>query len=78
VQYSLRQAAAPSLYWDPNTSSFSSAAEVLIPATPALPNWSALTSASRFTSGSSYTLRAVATDKSSNTASVSTTFTFTP
>jgi len=78
VSMSLRQAAAPSLYWNPATSSFSSATEVLIPATLALPNWSLAAAASWFTNLSSYTLRAVATDSAANTASASTTFTFKP
>ena len=78
VQYSLRQSAAPNLYWNPATSSFSSAAEVLIPATLALPNWSAPAAASMFTNTTGYTIRAVSTDKSSNTATTSTSFTFNP
>jgi hypothetical protein len=78
VQYSLRQSAAPNLYWNPATSSFSSAGEVLIPATLALPNWSALAAASMFTNTTGYTVRAVSTDKSSNTATTSTSFTFNP
>ena len=78
VQVSLRQAAAPSLYWNPATSSFSSATEVLVPATLALPNWSLAAASSWFTNLSSYTIRAVATDAASNTATTSTTFTFQP
>jgi hypothetical protein len=78
VQVSLRQAAAPSLYWDPNTSSFSSAGEVLMPATLTLPNWSMLAASAWFTNLSSYTIRAVATDAAANTATTSTTFTFKP
>ena len=78
VQYSLRQSAAPNLYWNPATSSFSSVAEVLIPATLALPGWSALASGSMFTNTTGYTIRAVSTDRSSNTATTSTSFTFNP
>ncbi|HEV7362579.1 MAG TPA: Ig-like domain-containing protein [Mycobacterium sp.] len=78
VQYSLRQSAAPNLYWNPATSSFSSAGEVLIPATMTLPNWSALAAASMFTNTTGYTIRAVSTDKASNTATTSTSFTFNP
>jgi hypothetical protein len=78
VQVSLRQAAAPGLYWNPATSSFSSATEVLIPATLALPTWSLAAASSWFTNLSSYTVRAVATDAASNTATTSTTFTFQP
>jgi hypothetical protein len=78
VQVSLRQGSAPSLYWDPGTSSFSSASEVLMPATLALPNWSLLAASAWFTNLSSYTIRAVATDAAANTATTSTTFTFKP
>jgi large repetitive protein len=78
VQVSLRQGSAPSLYWDPGTSSFSSASEVLLPGTLALPNWSLLAASAWFTNLSSYTIRAVATDAAANTATTSTTFTFKP
>lgn len=77
VQLSLRQAAAPSLYWNPATSSFSSSTEVLMPATLAS-TWSLAAASSWFTNLSSYTVRAVATDSASNTATTSTTFTFRP
>jgi hypothetical protein len=78
VSLSFRQAAAPNLYWDPGTSAFSSASEVLMPATLALPNWSLPAAASWFADLTSYTVRAVATDSAANTASASTTFTFKP
>jgi hypothetical protein len=77
VQVSLRQAAAPSLYWNPATSSFSSATEVLMPATGTT-SWSLAAASAWFTNLSSYTIRAVATDAASNTATTSTTFTFKP
>jgi hypothetical protein len=77
VQVSLRQAAAPSLYWNPATSSFSSATEVLMPATGTT-SWSLAAASAWFTNLSSYTIRAVATDSASNTATTSTTFTFKP
>jgi hypothetical protein len=78
VQVSLRQATSPSLYWNPATGSFSSATEVLMPATPTLPNWSLAAASAWFTNLSSYTIRAVATDSAANAATVSTTFTFAP
>jgi hypothetical protein len=78
VQISLREATSPSLYWNPATSSFSSATEVLMPVTLALPNWSMAAASAWFTNLSSYTIRAVATDAAANTATVSTTFTFKP
>jgi hypothetical protein len=77
VQISLRQAAAPALYWNPATSSFSSAGEVLMPAT-ATTSWSLAAGSAWFANLTSYTIRAVATDSASNTATTSTTFTFTP
>jgi hypothetical protein len=77
IQVSLRQAAAPSLYWNPATSSFSSATEVLMPATGTT-GWSLAAASAWFTNLSSYTIRAVATDSASNTATTSTTFTFKP
>lgn len=77
VQVSLRQAAAPSLYWNPATTSFSSATEVLMPATGTT-SWSLAAASAWFTNLSSYTIRAVATDSASNTATTSTTFTFKP
>jgi hypothetical protein len=77
VGVSLRQAAAPGLYWSPATSSFSSATEVLMPATGST-SWSLAAASAWFTSLSSYTIRAVTTDSASNTATTSTTFTFTP
>lgn len=75
---SLRQATSPNLYWNPGTSSFSSATEVLMPATLALPNWSLAAASAWFTNLSAYTIRAVATDAAANTGTVSTTFTFQP
>lgn len=77
VQVSLRQASAPSLYWNPGTSSFSSATEVLMPATGTT-SWSLAAASAWFTNLSSYTIRAVATDSASNAAAISTTFTFKP
>jgi hypothetical protein len=77
VQVSLRQASAPSLYWNPATSSFSSASEVLMPATGTT-SWSLAAASAWFTNLSSYTIRAVATDSASNSATTSTTFTFKP
>jgi hypothetical protein len=78
VQLSLRQASAPSLYWNPATSSFSSATEVLMPATGTI-SWSLAAASAWFTNLSSYTIRAVATDSASNTATpASTTFTWQP
>jgi hypothetical protein len=77
VQVSLRQAAAPGLYWNPATSSFSSATEVLMPATGTT-SWSLAAASAWFTNLTSYTIRAVATDAASNTAAASTTFTFRP
>jgi hypothetical protein len=77
VQVSLRQAAAPNLYWNPATSSFSSAGEVLMPATGTT-SWSLAAAPAWFTNLSAYTIRAVAIDAASNTATTSTTFTFRP
>ncbi len=77
VQVSLRQASAPGLYWNPATSSFSSATEVLMPATGTT-SWSLAAASAWFTNLTSYTIRAVATDAASNTAAASTTFTFRP
>jgi hypothetical protein len=78
VQVSFRQAAAPSLYWNPAPATFSSATEVLSNATPALPSWSLPMAAGAFTNATGYTLRALVTDAAGNTATTSTTFTFTP
>jgi hypothetical protein len=78
VQVSLRQAAAPSMYWDPVASLFSSATEVLMSSTLALPTWTFPASAAWFQTNSAYTIRAVATDGAANTAATSTTFTFSP
>ena len=78
VQVSFRQSAAPSLYWDPGVLTFSSATEVLSNATLALPSWSFPMAAGAFTNATGYTLRAVATDAAGNTATTSTTFTFSP
>ena len=78
VQVSLRQAAAPSLYWNPATSSFSSATEVLMPATLALPSWSLAAASAWFTNLSSYTIRAVRHGRRLEHATTSTTFTFQP
>jgi hypothetical protein len=77
VQASFRQSAAPNLYWDGATG-FLSASEVLSTATWASPNWNLAMAASRFVNNTGYTIRAVATDKSGNTGTVSTTFTFHP
>jgi hypothetical protein len=78
VQVSLRQAAAPGLYWNPATSSFSSATEVLMPATGTT-SWSLAAASAWFTNLTSYTIRAVATDSASNAAApVTTTFTWMP
>ena len=78
VQVSLRQTSAPGLYWNPATSSFSSAAEVLMPATGTT-SWSLAAASAWFTNLSSYTIRAVATDSASNAATpASTTFTWKP
>jgi hypothetical protein len=77
VQVSLRQASAPSLYWNPATSSFSSATEVLMPATGTT-SWSLTAASAWFTNLTAYTIRAVATDSASNSATTSTTFTFKP
>jgi hypothetical protein len=78
VQASFRQAAAPSLYWDPQPATFSSASEVLSTTTLALPSWSFPIAAAAFANGAGYTVRALATDAAGNTATTSTTFTFTP
>src|SRR5690242_18306060 len=67
VQVSIRQASGSALYWNPGTSSFSSAAEVLMPAT-GTSSWSLAAAAAWFTNLSPYTIRAVATDAASNTA----------
>jgi large repetitive protein len=78
VQVSLRQASAPGLYWNPATSSFSSATEVLMPATGTT-SWSLAAASAWFTNLTSYTIRAVATDSASNPAApVTTTFTWKP
>ena len=77
VQVSIKQASAPGLYWNPGTSSFSSATEVLMPAT-GTSSWSLAAAAAWFTNLSPYTIRAVATDAASNTAAASQTFTFKP
>jgi Bacterial Ig-like domain (group 3) len=78
IQVGFRQAAAPSLYWDTGPATFSSATEVLSNATPALPSWSFPMQAAAFTSATGYTLRALVTDSAGNTATTSTTFTFSP
>ena len=78
VQVSFRQAAAPSLYWDPVQATFSSSSEALSSSTLALPAWSLPMAATPFTNGTGYTLRALATDAAGNTATTSTTFTFSP
>jgi hypothetical protein len=77
VQVSLRQAASPGLYWNPATSSFSSATEVLMPATGTTV-WSLPAASAWFANLGSYTIRAVAADSASNSATTSTTFTFQP
>ena len=77
VQVSIRQASGSALYWNPATSSFSSASEVLMPAT-GTSSWSLAAAAAWFTNLSPYTIRAVATDAASNTGTTSTTFTFKP
>jgi len=78
VQVSLRQTFAPGLYWDPATSSFSSASEVLMPATGTTA-WSLAAASAWFTTSTSYTIRAVATDSASNaSAPASTIFTWKP
>ena len=77
VQVSIKQAAAPGLYWNPATSSFSSATEVLMPAT-GTSSWSLAAAAVWFTNLSPYTIRAVATDAASNTAATTSNFTFKP
>ena len=79
VQVSIKQAAAPGLYWNPATSSFSSATEVLMPATGTT-SWSLAAASAWFTNLTSYTIRAYATDAASNTTTTpaSTTFTFKP
>jgi hypothetical protein len=78
VQVSLRQAASPNMYWNPVASLFSSATEVLMSSTLALPNWTFPAASAWFTTNSSYTIRAVATDGAANTATTSTTFMFKP
>ncbi len=78
VQLSLRQAASPNMYWSPTASLFSSSTEVLMPATLSLPSWTLPAAAVWFANGSAYTVRAVATDAAANTATTSTTFTFSP
>ncbi|HSD03085.1 MAG TPA: Ig-like domain-containing protein, partial [Gaiellales bacterium] len=78
VQVSFRQAAAPSLYWDPVPATFSSASEVFSSATFAAPSWSLPMAAAAFTNATGYTLRALVTDAAGNTATTSTTFTFSP
>jgi len=78
VQVSFRQAAAPSLYWDPVPGTFSSASEVFSSATFAAPSWSQPMAAAAFTNATGYTLRALVTDAAGNTATTSTTFTFSP
>jgi hypothetical protein len=77
VQFSLRQSAPPNRYFDPDTASFSSATEVLMPAAYAS-GWTAAAASAWFTNLTGYTLRAVATDAAANTTSASTTFTFRP
>jgi len=79
VQVSIKQASAPGLYWNPATSSFSSATEVLMPAT-GTSSWSLAAASAWFTNLTSYTIRAFATDAASNTTPTpaSTTFTFKP
>jgi hypothetical protein len=77
VQVSLRQAAAPGLYWNPATSSFSSTTEMLMPAAGTT-SWSLAAASAWFTTLGSYTIRSVATDSASNGAAASTTFTFKP
>ena len=77
VQVSIRQGSGAALYWNPATSSFSSATEVLMPAT-GTSSWSLAAAAAWFTNLSPYTIRAVATDAASNTGTTSTTFTFKP
>ncbi len=78
VQVSLRQSAAPSMYFDPGLGTWTSATELLAQTTLALPSWSILEPAARFTNGTGYTIRALVTDKSGNTATTSTTFTYHP
>jgi hypothetical protein len=78
VEVSFRQAAAPNLYWDPLPATFSSAGEVLATATQALPSWSYPMAGAAFVNGTAYTLRALVTDAAGNTATTSTTFTFSP
>jgi hypothetical protein len=78
VQVSLRQTSGPGLYWNPATSSFSSATEVLMPATGTT-GWSLAAASAWFTSSTSYTIRALATDAASNaSAPASTIFTWKP
>jgi Bacterial Ig-like domain (group 3) len=78
VQVSFRQAAAPSLYWAPLPATFSSASELFSNATLTLPSWSLAMAGTAFTNGTGYTLRALVTDAAGNTATTSTTFTFSP
>jgi hypothetical protein len=78
MQVSFRQAAAPSLYWDPVPATFSSASEVFSSATLAAPSWSLPMAAAAFTNATGYTVRALVTDAAGNTATTSTTFTFSP
>jgi hypothetical protein len=78
VQVSFRQAAAPSLYWDPVPATFSSASEILSSSALTLPSWSLPMAATAFSNGTGYTLRALVTDAAGNTATTSTTFTFSP
>jgi hypothetical protein len=78
VQLSLRQVASPNNYWNPTASLFDSSTEVLMGSTLSLPTYTLPAAAAWFTTGSAYTIRAVATDGAANTATTSTTFTFSP
>jgi len=78
VQVSVRQAAAPSNYWNPGAPGFTSASEILIPGSFVSPTWTLLFAGSNLTAGAQYTIRVVATDNAGNSATTSTTFTFNP
>jgi hypothetical protein len=78
VQLSIRQAGSPNNYWNPATPGFTSSAEILLTTTLTPPNWALVFPAANLATSTAYTVRALATDNAGNTASTSTTFTFTP
>ena len=78
IQLSIRQATSPNNYWNPAPPGFTSSIEILLTTIYTPPNWALAFPAANLATATAYTVRALATDNAGNTASTSTTFTFTP